>query len=1024
MALSRSGTSSPDVLGPEGDAMYLISSPAPDFMRRQSLMPPDDFQTPHSNEKEPRRDNRASPNKSVHTIRFNDIILPSSPTMRLPRNKQQGLSPTKVQSEGNVSPWKIRVTVEAEQEEENQRRASPRKKKVKSSETITMKVPLKGEESPPSRRRGGRQRKSVSSPLKASPGRTPKTATETNKRRGRPKKSLLEEVDIQDTDGVELGQPGDLTSIVDEAPDLGSPTPARSPVNLESLRSSPSTDDLQADMGRSDDLSPEKASPSEEGHARVVGIETTPTRSLSPTEDEPAASLPLNTLHAGHTPRPRRVYPSPTSPSHVEDHAQHSTGGRTRQSNGISSERDIADPTEEHREFDTIMESEGFSMVSLDTLASAKSGNLAPVLGSARTGLKRSSERQNVNFGEERQNTRSPLSEKPNTSPPTKTQTSQRSSAKKFSEQTPAGDGISSAPPAPAAPSQAPAKKRTLLSLARVVQTGLALQGILKRQKAASKLKSPFSSPQRSGGRDRSEEMDNPRMRLERLFSDFGAETQRELRAGLRFGEQLVQRQIESERLRRNRSEGGEDVGREAVARQPTPVRAPDSARAKREAAWQREREEVSRRIEMAGSDQVIVIDSDADAPQQTESHEVLDDDDDDGDIWQQEARNHESNYGRRNRRAARSSNREKEIKPRDDDPSIQSSVNDMSTRDWATRHEDFPPLGRSRLSMLRDEAVDLSAILRPKDTPNTRQYYAKTPQGSNQRTQPRDHERQDEAQSSPSQARVEQDPAADPTVEEFEQQEDEDNEGEEEVQPLSEHESVGKEPVYTPQATSTPRFSWFHRVTGAFTPALWRTRRQEQEEQPSEPEDAHDEVPDHHQRETSADKQTPIAEPQRHLKRKRDEAADGEEPSIEQDETSLQPPETKKLKSKHFRQRPLALSGYFTDDHYVALKRLYKLAKRSPHRFPYHPTTRREEMIGDWLWTSDGEHGLPITKIQFGIIDEFVHELREAEIAAGGSGEVGWSEDELHKRLFSIIVGEQIRKERKAQIGGFSRLS
>lgn len=589
------------------------------------------------------------------------------------------------------------MTVEAEQEEENQRRISPRKK-VKSSETITMKVPLKGEESSPSKRRGGR-RKSVSSPLKASPGRTPKTDITAIKRRGRSRKSTLEE-DFIDTDGVELGQPGDLTSIVDEAPDLGSPTPARSPVNLESLRSSPSTDDLQADLARQDDSSPEKASPSEDRGALTVGIETTPSRRRSPAQEESASLSSLNTMHAGHTPRPRREYPSPTSPSLVEDQAQNSTRKETRQSSGLGSER-ISDPTDEHREFDTIMESEGFSMVSLDTLASAKSGNLAPVLGSAKAALKPSSERQNVNVGETRQKTRSPHSEKRNTSPPKASQAPQGPSAKQ-SEQTPAGDGISSAPPAPAAPSQAPAKKRTLLSLARVVQTGLALQGILRRQKAASKLKSPFSSPQRSGGRDRGEEMNNPRMRLERLFSDFGAETQRELRAGLRFGEQLVQRQIELERLRRNRSDGSEVTEPQAVANQPTPARAPNSVKARREAAWQKEREEVSRQIEMAGSDKVIVVDSDAEARQQLENHEVLDDDGDgdDGDIWQLEARNNRSSNGRRNRRAAaRGSYRERDIKPRDEGSSIQSNVNDTSARDWTTRHDDFPHLGRSRLS-------------------------------------------------------------------------------------------------------------------------------------------------------------------------------------------------------------------------------------------------------------------------------------------------------------------------------------
>lgn len=111
-----------------------------------------------------------------------------------------------------------------------------------------------------------------------------------------------------------------------------------------------------------------------------------------------------------------------------------------------------------------------------------------------------------------------------------------------------------------------------------------------------------------------------------------------------------------------------------------------------------------------------------------------------------------------------------------------------------------------------------------------------------------------------------------------------------------------------------------------------------------------------------------------------------------------------------------LATSGYFTDAHYAALKRLYQEAKRHPERFPYHATSHREEMLGDSLWTSDGEHGLPIAKIQFGILDRFVSDLISADIRHGGRGQIGWSEDDLHKRLFSIIVGDEIRHERKAQ--------
>jgi hypothetical protein len=91
-------------------------------------------------------------------------------------------------------------------------------------------------------------------------------------------------------------------------------------------------------------------------------------------------------------------------------------------------------------------------------------------------------------------------------------------------------------------------------------------------------------------------------------------------------------------------------------------------------------------------------------------------------------------------------------------------------------------------------------------------------------------------------------------------------------------------------------------------------------------------------------------------------------------------------------------------------------MAKRSPERFPYHEAPGRAEIIGDWIWTSDGHHGVPITEVQFAIIDRFVFDLSRADVEYGGSGEVEWTEADLHRRLISIIIGEQIRENQKAK--------
>jgi hypothetical protein len=115
-------------------------------------------------------------------------------------------------------------------------------------------------------------------------------------------------------------------------------------------------------------------------------------------------------------------------------------------------------------------------------------------------------------------------------------------------------------------------------------------------------------------------------------------------------------------------------------------------------------------------------------------------------------------------------------------------------------------------------------------------------------------------------------------------------------------------------------------------------------------------------------------------------------------------------------RPRPLPTFGYFSDEHYKALRRVYRMAKRSPERFPYHEAPGRAEIIGDWIWTSDGHHGVPITEVQFAIIDRFVFDLSRADVEYGGSGEVEWTEADLHRRLISIIIGEQIRENQKAK--------
>ena len=368
-----------------------------------------------------------------------------------------------------------------------------------------------------------------------------------------------------------------------------------------------------------------------------------------------------------------------------------------------------ADPTEEHQEYDSILESEGFSMVSVSSLAS------------------------NTNHSRDFPKTQSEFNEQ---------------------EQTPA---IASSPSAPPEVQDSPfhSSSRHLNKsqegtpkLSRVVRAGIALQGVLSPRIGGQRLGSPFQETRRKNSpveiNDRTSQNSRSPLnadssaskeRLDNLFNGFGAGTRRELRAGLRLGEELAKRQRKASHDPNISSDKDEDVfGRAASSRQshlplsdvqssynlkvpdpedligkevrfpslpraqlptpersdteadedcmswkePTPVKLEqadgldalaiqeasethepnqessgiDHTMLAREAEWQREREAVSRQIEMANKSQVIVIDSDSsdDENEKSEDEEVraalmkpAGVEADVNDIWQAEAQSADS---------------------------------------------------------------------------------------------------------------------------------------------------------------------------------------------------------------------------------------------------------------------------------------------------------------------------------------------------------------------------------------------
>ncbi|KAL9025042.1 MAG: hypothetical protein Q9196_006066 [Gyalolechia fulgens] len=368
-----------------------------------------------------------------------------------------------------------------------------------------------------------------------------------------------------------------------------------------------------------------------------------------------------------------------------------STSDRTTNRSGLHTEDQLSDRDHEGRRsfesngeprhFDSVLESEGFSMVSVSSLPSVQNAS-RNVAGSGTT------------------------FDSPSVSP------LKRHVTPSLAQHSP----IPPPPPkpAPVAQSSREVDRSTTGTprLARVVRAGIALQGVLNpvnHRQSSRQLSSRLnaSSPLSANM--------SPKERLDDLFSGFGPGTRRELRAGLRLGEELAKRQnvsmqpdshrdtpdnedvfhanpevrypqlpdmgrasgyslkvpgpamTASPSFSNNqlpspaRSEVGADDDRmswkfdtlpQHAAPPQTPMKSLETAcpangvssplartMVEREAEWQREREAVSRQIQDANSSQVIIIYSDDDENDDGKNASSVEAEDD-GDIWQEEAQN------------------------------------------------------------------------------------------------------------------------------------------------------------------------------------------------------------------------------------------------------------------------------------------------------------------------------------------------------------------------------------------------
>ncbi|KAF7588474.1 hypothetical protein BBP40_005668 [Aspergillus hancockii] len=1178
---SLSPSSSPDILGPPGDVDYLVSSPIKPFSGRQSFMSPANFKllkTPRSS-KGRRSRISLSPTKSAHSIRFDDVVLPGSPSRNL-NSRQRPLSPDKVQPDGNVSPWRIRVTLEATQDEEMEQ-GSPSRKRPRRS-TMTTKIPLKDEADNPEqtpRKRRGRPRKSDifghdTTPNGGSPGHTPGPggASAQKRKRGRPRKHVPEPDVVHNASEQVANAEMNQQLVVLE------PESSWSPLNLGA--DGGSDEDLPDDLGFAEpfeddnqmdqpdntyrDQSPPQAE--YEGtydtpniHNMEGGdmlhdddnsnIHSTPSKMPSPSRESQIIS-PDNTLYAGRTPRPTRLYPTPTSSSLVDEERQEQgvsnavSYGRFRRSGAHTTN----DPTDEHREFDSIMESEGFSMVSLETLPSAKQhglstnqkgakGALKPFLERENNGvLKRKVSARHQNYSEDAGSTK----QLERSSPEQEKATSDHGFARAYSSPTP--------PALVAAQTSTRAQRRPISRFVRLIRAGIALESALRRPHDGGYSRDLLLSPEMREPQDQIPDLEASRGRLELLFSDFDSGLRSELHAALKFGQELAMRRIQKETEKAREAPATEATQKPTpgalseASESRTPSRelgermyydTPGSEMRRRMTEWQQEREAISREIRMANSSQVIVIDSDGSESSSPEggvgapgsgdeydwgsdinggnvnaqivhdqAEDIADNDfneeeqepeDDDGyeDIWQQEANDRgdlsdlsPSSYHDQDR-----VNDRQESSPQTNSPASERSaaVNSYSPAYWTNGHDKVPFLGKSRISQLREQDVDVSALLRAEATPKrSRYYYGKSSSSSTgsgrdigqlqpattefqgEEEMENDYEEKEEQwmegeeegdrileelpqsedylESSPYRAPGDETFQIDPTTnfENARQHSDLWLEGNSDdnmpnavsPEPQTAHETSAITPEH-PQPSSARKqaSSWLQKIT-SLTPRWLKAPQRKSFEHPASP--VHGEISveedeqglgnvaaAHYDDEFNSGNvgEYRMEDTPRLLRDHEQQSFSS--PLVDKTHTS---PNVEAKDETYERPLPLAVSGYFSDDHYILLRRLYRLAKGHPERFPYYPGPGRSDILGDWMWTSDGLHGVPITERQFAIVDRFVQELAKADILAGGTGQVGWTEADLHRRLISVIIGEQIREEAKAQPyeeqarGGLSR--
>ncbi|KAF2642507.1 hypothetical protein P280DRAFT_467850 [Massarina eburnea CBS 473.64] len=438
-------------------------------------------------------------------------LASSSPSKQNRARSVEMMSPSKSlvmnTPRGGVSPWRIKVTVQAEPESDDIEQ-SPTVKRVTRTQTTT--IPLKDADSSPMKRRG-RPRKSDTASAKVKRTGTPVKRTRANsksrdasvgadtgaadvdtdvapkRKRGRPRKSIpvqsspprvSEERIITPEPESELPQPGPADRIRARK---GTPIAQGKPSFATSDEDSDAQTDMHTPSG-SDEDAPEVHS-YQEGSQRH-GYE-------DEEEDE----------HFGPT----------YAPSDDEDDVLQDVSGFAFEE-GITRMPD-----------DTIAEGESFSMISVDSLPSS-GGLTSPVLAPPTI---RKHESLGVPAAANRQrNVKS--SPGPPRAAPSAAPTRTSPAVAEPRHITPAMDDRSPSQPPRIEDAQSSVSEAETPKIGRVVKAGVALQGVLDPERAT-----PETKPSKTV-EGRFNELDD-------LFRGFSERSRKQLQAGLRLGEQLAQ---------------------------------------------------------------------------------------------------------------------------------------------------------------------------------------------------------------------------------------------------------------------------------------------------------------------------------------------------------------------------------------------------------------------------------------------------------------------------------------------------